>query len=315
MRLRLARRPEEDLLDGVGLAHARAHDERGDARDVRRRHRRAHEPEVVLLADVLRDRSCAAGRRRACRRRSGRRARCRPAPRCRSRGPSSNRRSSSRRTASRRRRRRPGSGPGSRRGPCPSLPAAATTTTPLSRAYFTALAIVPMAMGPPRLMLMTFAPWSAAQRIDCAMAATEPEPFAESTLSGMIATSGATPATPSLLFVDCAIVPATCVPCPWSSSALALLATKLKPGTKLRLREIADLRDARVDDGHDDALARAELPGVGQADLAQVPLVLEAGIVRARPRAAPRPLPPHSASIESSASALSSSASSGGIVI
>ena len=74
---------------------------------------------------------------------------------------------------------------------------------------------------------MTLAPWSAAQRIACAMAATEPEPCAESTLSGMIVTSGATPATPSLLLVDCAIVPATCVPWPWSSSALALLATKL----------------------------------------------------------------------------------------
>ena len=74
---------------------------------------------------------------------------------------------------------------------------------------------------------MTLAPWSAAQRIDCAMAATEPEPRADSTLSGMIATSGATPATPRLLFVLCAMVPATWVPWPWSSSALALLARKL----------------------------------------------------------------------------------------
>ena len=33
---------------------------------------------------------------------------------------------------------------------------------------------------------MTFAPWSAAQRMPCAMPATEPEPRADSTLIGMI---------------------------------------------------------------------------------------------------------------------------------
>ena len=33
---------------------------------------------------------------------------------------------------------------------------------------------------------MTLAPWSAAQRMACAMPATEPEPRALSTLSGMM---------------------------------------------------------------------------------------------------------------------------------
>ena len=51
----LARRPQQQLLHGVGLAHARAHDERGHARDVRRRHRRAHEPQVVGLRGVAGD--------------------------------------------------------------------------------------------------------------------------------------------------------------------------------------------------------------------------------------------------------------------
>jgi len=74
---------------------------------------------------------------------------------------------------------------------------------------------------------MTCAPWSAAQRMPWAMPAIEPEPRADSTLIGMIETPNATPATPSLLFVDCAIVPATCVPWPWSSTALSLLAMKL----------------------------------------------------------------------------------------
>ncbi len=35
---------------------------------------------------------------------------------------------------------------------------------------------------------MTFAPWSAAQRMPCAMPAIEPEPRADSTLIGMIET-------------------------------------------------------------------------------------------------------------------------------
>ena len=43
---------------------------------------------------------------------------------------------------------------------------------------------------------------------------------------GMIVAPGATPATPSPLFVACAIVPATCVPWPCSSSGVASPSTK-----------------------------------------------------------------------------------------
>ena len=74
---------------------------------------------------------------------------------------------------------------------------------------------------------MTLAPWSAAQRMPCVIPATEPEPRALSTLIGMMAAPYATPATPSLLLVDWAMVPATCVPCPWSSAALSLFEMKL----------------------------------------------------------------------------------------
>src|SRR4029079_11325809 len=51
----LARRPEQDRLDRVGLLHARAHDQRRDAGRVGRRHRRAHEPEVIRLRRVAGD--------------------------------------------------------------------------------------------------------------------------------------------------------------------------------------------------------------------------------------------------------------------
>ena len=44
-------------------------------------------------------------------------------------------------------------------------------------------------------------------------------------------------------------------------------------------REVADLGDAGVDDRDDRALAVPLLPGVRHPDLAQVPLVLEAGVV------------------------------------
>ena len=73
---------------------------------------------------------------------------------------------------------------------------------------------------------MTLAPLSAAKRIASAMPATEPEPEPDSTLSGMIFTLRATPATPFPLLVICAIVPVTWVPWPWSSLALRVFETK-----------------------------------------------------------------------------------------
>ena len=46
---------------------------------------------------------------------------------------------------------------------------------------------------------------------------TEPVPSASSTRTGMIFAPGAVPATPMPLLVSAAMIPATCVPCPFSS--------------------------------------------------------------------------------------------------
>ena len=66
-------------------------------------------------------------------------------------------------------------------------------------------------------MLITLAPWSAAQRMPLTMSSEQPLPSESSTRTGMIEASGATPATPMPLFVTRAAMPATCVPCPFSS--------------------------------------------------------------------------------------------------
>src|SRR5687767_12683828 len=51
----------------------------------------------------------------------------------------------------------------------PSLPAAATTTTPLDTAYLTASCRTGLSPGPPSDMLITLAPWSVAQVMPSAM--------------------------------------------------------------------------------------------------------------------------------------------------
>ena len=66
---------------------------------------------------------------------------------------------------------------------------------------------------------MTRAPKSAAQRMPRAMLASVPAPSAPSTFTGMMRALGAMPATPRLLPVVAAAMPATCVPCPLSSEA------------------------------------------------------------------------------------------------
>ena len=60
---------------------------------------------------------------------------------------------------------------------------------------------------PPRDMLMTLAPLSAAKRMASAMSAVVPPPKWLSTFTGISVASKATPATPSLLLVACAMVP------------------------------------------------------------------------------------------------------------
>lgn len=60
----------------------------------------------------------------------------------------------------------------------------------------------------------------------------DPKPCRLSTFTGMSEAQGARPATPFPLWVACAIVPATCVPCPWSSAATAFFPVKFHPGTQ-----------------------------------------------------------------------------------
>ena len=63
-------------------------------------------------------------------------------------------------------------------------------------------------------MLITRAPWSAAQTIPSAMSAALPAPFAPITLTGISEQRGQAPTPPMPLFERAAITPATSVPCP-----------------------------------------------------------------------------------------------------
>ncbi len=87
----------------------------------------------------------------------------------------------------------------------------------MPRAYATAFVTAVDCSVPPSDMLITFAPWSAAQTMPSAVSESYPLPFASSTRTGRIVTSGATPETPAPLPVSAPIVPATCVPCPCGS--------------------------------------------------------------------------------------------------
>jgi hypothetical protein len=64
----------------------------------------------------------------------------------------------------------------------------------------------------PRLRLITLAPLSAAKQMPLATSSSEPEPSASRTLTGSTLAAGATPATPTPLFVTAATVPETWVP-------------------------------------------------------------------------------------------------------
>src|SRR5690348_16020230 len=84
-------------------------------------------------------------------------------------------------------------------------------------------------IGAPSERFTTCAPWSAAQRMPSATFAVVPQPCLLSTFTGMSVAQYARPATPFPLFVVCAIVPAMCVPWPWSSQASARSSTKFQP--------------------------------------------------------------------------------------
>src|SRR5205823_9088842 len=118
----------------------------------------------------------------------------------------------------------------------PELPAAETTNTPASDAALTASATAWLNELPPRLMLITSIPYRVAQTIPLATDDQEPAPFASSTFTAYRVASGATPMTPNPLS-RAAMMPATCVPCPWSSNASLLpFAVRLGPYTQLGVR-------------------------------------------------------------------------------
>src|SRR5215470_10695165 len=54
--------------------------------------------------------------------------------------------------------------------------------------------------------------------------------------SGMILDPNDTPATPTELLPTAETMPATAVPCPWTSLVLLLLSEKFQPGTKFAAR-------------------------------------------------------------------------------
>ncbi len=123
----------------------------------------------------------------------------------------------------------------------PSLPAATTTTTFKRPAWkiASAIAVSPGPAGPPRLMLITVAPFDAANRMPFAMSELEPLPSPSSTRTAMICACGATPATPIPLSAIAAAVPATCVPWRLKSSGSESPSTKsipwMPPGPVQRL--------------------------------------------------------------------------------
>ena len=87
---------------------------------------------------------------------------------------------------------------------------------------------VPM---PPRLMLITLAPWVRAQSTPSRMSAQLPDPVSPRTLTGMSCTLGAMPAMPTPLFAWATMVPAVCEPCPWTSVTSVVLRISLRGQT------------------------------------------------------------------------------------
>ncbi len=79
---------------------------------------------------------------------------------------------------------------------------------------------------PPRLRLITSAPWSVAQSMPWATPASEPEPLSSSTRTGRMLAPGATLSTPIPLSASAATIPDTCVPWPLPSWGVASSSTK-----------------------------------------------------------------------------------------
>ncbi len=100
----------------------------------------------------------------------------------------------------------------------PQLPAAITIVTPFPDAYCIAWSSVEDGLVPPRLRLITLAPWSAAQVMPASTALYVPLPLWSSTRTGRMRTPGAAPEIPLPLTGSAAMMPATNVPWPLAST-------------------------------------------------------------------------------------------------
>lgn len=105
----------------------------------------------------------------------------------------------------------------------PLLPAAIANSTPFSAETLLTWASsgsIPGVSRPPRLMLMTSAPWATAQSTPAMMPESSPTPRSSSTFALISRAPGATPLNRASLAPVPAAVEATCVPCPsrsWAS--------------------------------------------------------------------------------------------------
>src|SRR5919198_6501725 len=111
----------------------------------------------------------------------------------------------------------------------PSFPAAATNKELSWSATLIASASACEYEPPAHELFITSAPFCAAYSTALTASAVVPEPCALRNLTGMIRTFQFTPATPTPLLPAAPIVPATCVPWPWSSIGLLSPLTKSQP--------------------------------------------------------------------------------------
>src|SRR5215208_355972 len=101
---------------------------------------------------------------------------------------------------------------------------------PLAHAYWTACCSV-VEEPPPRLIEITLAPLSWAQRMQLATSDVEPWPSGPPSALHMASCElNATPVTPFPLLALAVIVPETCVPCPLSSEQLPSWSELLRIG-------------------------------------------------------------------------------------
>ncbi|CAM5395543.1 hypothetical protein SMICM304S_01503 [Streptomyces microflavus] len=110
--------------------------------------------------------------------------------------------------------------------PCPAqgplLPAAIANRTPFSAETlltWASIGSIPGVSGPPRLMLMTSAPWATAQSTPAMMPESSPTPRSSRTLALISWAPGATPLNRASFAPVPAAMEATWVPCPTRSRA------------------------------------------------------------------------------------------------